>query len=143
MPAKKKPKPSLEACQKLWALIATAKDLSPEIEKELLGLVYASWPGRRKSWLQELAFPEIHRLVNGVAIWQEPPGKRFSVYAASKMIAKTTKHGSWKALAVGYYRWLRKRTPQELRVICKGEKKRPHKPHKPGELVRKVSGYVI
>ena len=88
MPAKKKPKPSLEACQKLWALIVTAKDLSPEIEAELLDLVYAIWPGRPRSVLQEWAYPEIHRLMNGVAIWQVPLGKRFGIVAASKMIAK-------------------------------------------------------
>ena len=84
---------------------------------------------RRKSWLQEFTFPEIHRLVNGVAIWQEPLGKRFSVYTATKMIAKKTKHRSWKALR----RWLLQVVEQAHAAGAarnlQGEKKPPHKRH--------------
>jgi hypothetical protein len=121
MPAKKPPKPSVEACQRLWASIIINKHLSEERQGQLLRHVSANWPGRPRSVLQEWAYPEIHRLMNGVAIWQIPFGKRFGIVAASKMIAKIIEHRSWKALLTGYLKWKSKRTPQELRVICEGE----------------------
>jgi hypothetical protein len=137
MPVKKQPKPSLEACQKLWALIVTAKDLSPNIERELLGHVYAIWPGRRRSILHIWAYPEIHRLVNGMGTLPDlPPGKRFKVKSASRMMAKvmikladkpTEKIGEkptgklTEKLRVGYLGWLRK--PSEERDYALDERK--------------------
>jgi hypothetical protein len=57
-----------------------------------------------------------------VSSWHVVLGKRFSVRAASKMIAelldKAGDHHSAEALRTGYYEWLRKRTPQELRELC-------------------------
>ena len=116
MSAEKPPKLSLEACKRLFAWIITDEKLPEKERRELLSYTHAIWPGRRRSARQELAYPEIYRLVNGVASWQVPLGKRFSVRAASKMIAKILKY-SPDALHSGYYCWLRKRTPQELREL--------------------------
>jgi len=89
MSANKPPKLSVEACQRLWASVAINKNLSSEQQSELLGQVASIWPGRRRSILQEWAYPEIHRLVNGVGTLPNlPPGKRFEVKSASRMVAK-------------------------------------------------------
>ena len=112
--------------------------LSEEEKKRLSDEVFRhlySRPRRRISFLQEWAYPEIHRLVNGVASWQVPLGKRFSKRAASNMVAKVLEHRSGETLRTGYLKWESKRTPQELRVICEGEEE-PRL--KPGVLARRV-----
>jgi hypothetical protein len=89
MPAKKLPKLSLEVCQKLLALIITAKHLSSEEQNALLNHVRAIWPVKQSSFLRTWAYPEIHRLVNGMGTLQGlPPSKRFKVKSASRMVAK-------------------------------------------------------
>jgi hypothetical protein len=59
MPAKKRPKLSVEACQKLWGSIITAKHLSSGEQNELLDHVRAIWPVKQSSILQTWAYPEI------------------------------------------------------------------------------------
>jgi hypothetical protein len=149
MPVKKQPKPSLEACQKLWALIVTAKDLSPDIERELLGHVYAIWPRRRRSVLQIWAYPEIDRLVNGLGTMSP---ERLSKYAACRMVGKFMDRG-WKTLYTGHNVWRRKplkrRDPEryERELYERADRKRRElakRRHKlPARVVRKVTaGYV-
>ena len=129
MPAKKQSKLSLEACQKLWALIITAKHLSSEEQNELLNHVRAIWPVKRSSFLQTWAYPEIHRLVNGMGTLPGlPPGKRFSVKSASRMVAKVMNKPAEKftekfteKMRVGYLGWLRK--PSEERDYALNERK--------------------
>ena len=143
MPAKKRSKLSLEACQKLWALIITAKHLSSEEQNELLNHVRAIWPVKRSSFLQTWAYPEIHRLVNGMGTLPSlPPGKRFSVKSASRMVAMVLNEPTEKLtkkliekltenMRVGYLGWLRK--PSEERDYALNERKlyelRPRERH--------------
>ena len=133
MPAKKLPKLSLEVCQKLFALIITAKHLSSEEQNELLNHVRAIWPVKRSTFLQTWAYPEIHRLVNGMGTLPDlRPGKRFKVKAASRMLAKVMNKPTEKftekfteklteKMRVGYLGWLRK--PSEERDYALNERK--------------------
>ena len=129
MPAKKVPKLSLETCQKLWALIITAKHLSSEEQNELLRHVRAIWPVKRSSFLQTWAYPEIHRLVNGMGTLPDlPPGKSFKVKSASRIVAKVMNKPTEKfteklteKMRVGYLGWLRK--PSEERDYALNERK--------------------
>ena len=129
MPAKKVPKLSLETCQKLWALIITAKHLSSEEQNELLRHVRAIWPVKRSTFLQTWAYPEIHRLVNGMGTLPDlRPGKRFKVKAASRMVAKVMNEPTeelteklTEKLRTGYLGWRRK--PSEERDYALNERK--------------------
>ena len=133
MPAKKVPKLSLETCQKLWALIITAKHLSSEEQNELLRHVRAIWPVKQSSFLRTWAYPEIHRLVNGMGTLQGlPPSKRFKVKSASRMLAKVMNKPTeefteefteelTEKMRVGYLGWLRK--PSEERDYALNERK--------------------
>ena len=129
MPAKKKPKLSLEAFQRLWASIIINKNLSPEEQNELLNYVRARWPVKRSSFLQTWAYPEIHRLVNGMGTLPDlPPGKSFKVKSASRIVAKVMNKPTEKfteklteKMRVGYLGWLRK--PSEERDYALNERK--------------------
>ena len=147
MPAKKPYWLSQKDCGLLIGLIHHGDKIHlSEHEKhrlsdELFRHLY-SQPRRRSSILQTWAYPDMHRLVNGVAIWQVPLGKRFSVRTASKMIKeildKVGDHHSAIALHSGYYEWLHKRTPQELRAVCGMEKPRRRR-GLPNALIRKIT----
>ena len=129
MPAKKLPKLSLEVCQKLLALIITAKHLSSEEQNALLNHVRAIWPVKQSSFLRTWAYPEIHRLVNGMGTLRGlPPGKRFRVKSASRIVAKVMNKPTEKfteklteKMRVGYLGWLRK--PSEERDYALNERK--------------------
>ena len=126
---KKRPKPSVGVCRRLCASIILNKSLSSEEESEALSYVLANWPGRRRSILHEWAYPEIHRLVNGVGTLPNlPPGKRFKVKSASRMVAKVMNKPTEKfteklteKMRVGYLGWLRK--PSEERDYALNERK--------------------
>jgi hypothetical protein len=95
--------------------------LSEEEKKRLSDEVFRhlySRPRRRISFLQEWVYPEIHRLVNGVASWQVPLGKRFRKRAASNMVARVLGYHSGETLRTGYLKWKSNRTPQELQALC-------------------------
>jgi hypothetical protein len=129
MPAKKQPELSLEAFQRLWASIIINKNLSPEEQNELLNCVRARWPVKQSSFLQRWAYPEIHRLVNGMGTLPDlPPGKGFKVKSASRMVAKVMNKPTEKfteklteKMRVGYLGWRRK--PSKERDYALNERK--------------------
>jgi hypothetical protein len=101
--------------------IHLSDDEKHRLSDELLRHLH-SLPRRPVSFLQEWAYPEIHRLVNGWTPEESWPAlsrnqKRHSIRDACTMVAEVLKDGTTvKTLRAGYSTWKAKRHAEMLRT---------------------------